>query len=54
MPDLVANYNITYSVVRRYINKWYKGIEIKDYDPKADVYTMKSRKTTFEERLKII
>lgn len=54
MPDLVAKYNITYSVVRQWINKWYNGIEIKDYDPKGDVYTMKSRKTTFEERLEIV
>lgn len=54
MPDLAAKYNITYSVVKRWINKWYNGIEIKDYDPKGDVYTMKSRKTTFEERLEIV
>jgi len=54
MPDLAAKYNIAYSVVRRWINKWYNGIDIKDYDPKGDVYTMKSRKTTFEERLEIV
>ena len=54
MPDLAAKYNITYSVVRSWINKWYNGIEIKDYDPKGDVYTMKSRKTTFEDRLEIV
>ncbi|QNO14071.1 transposase [Alkalicella caledoniensis] len=53
MPDLVAKYNITYSVLRGWITKWYNGIEIEDYDPKGDVYTMKSRKTTFEERLEI-
>ena len=54
MPGLAAKYNITYSVVRGWINKWYNGIEIKDYDPKGDVYTMKSRKTTFEDRLEIV
>ena len=54
MPDLAAKYNINYSIVRRWINKWYNGIDIKDYDPKGDVYTMKSRKTTFEERLEIV
>lgn len=54
MPDLAAKYNITYSVVRNWIDKWYNGLEIKDYDPKGDVYTMKARKTTFEERLEIV
>lgn len=54
LPDLVAKYNISYSVVRQWVNKWYNGIEIKDYDPKGDVYTMKSRKTTFEERVEIV
>ena len=54
MPDLAAKYNITFSVVRNWINKWYNGIEIKDYDPKGDVYTLKSRKTTYEERLEIV
>jgi transposase-like protein len=52
--DLAAKYNISEEVIRRWINKWYNGIEIKDYDPKGDVYTMKSRKTTFEERLEIV
>lgn len=54
IPDLAAKYNIDYSVVRTWINKWYNGIENNDYDPKGDVYTMKSRKTTFEERLEIV
>jgi transposase-like protein len=54
MPDLAAKYNIAYSVLSGWINKWYNGIEIEDYDPKGDVYTMKSRKTTFEERLEIV
>ena len=53
--NLAAKYNIAHEVVRRWINKWYNGIEIKDYDPKkGDVYAMKSRKTTFEERLEIV
>ncbi|WP_406243397.1 helix-turn-helix domain-containing protein [Tissierella carlieri] len=54
IADLAAKYNIDYSVVRAWVDKWYNGIEIKDYDPKGDVYTMKSRKTTFEERLEIV
>lgn len=54
ISGLAAKYNITYSVVRKWINKWYNGIDIKNYDPKGDVYTLKSRKTTYKERLKIV
>lgn len=52
--DLAAKYNIDKRVVRSWLKKWYNDIEIKDYMPKEDVYTMKSRKTTFEERLDIV
>lgn len=51
--ELGGKYNISISMVRKWVNLYNNGIEIKDYDPKGDVYTMKSRKTTFEERLKI-
>lgn len=54
MTSLSAKYNISEGRVCDWINKWYNGIEIRDYDPKGDVYTMKSRKTTFEERLEIV
>ncbi len=54
IPDLAAKYNIAIAVISEWINKWYNGIEMKDYDPKGDIYTMKSRKTTFEERLEIV
>ena len=30
------------------IIKGYNGIEMKDYDPKGEVYTMKARETTFK------
>ena len=52
--DLAVKYNISEEATRSWINKWYNGVEIKDYDPKGDVYTMKSRETTFEERLEIV
>jgi len=53
--ELATKYNIsTGEIVRQWIIKYNKGIEIKDYDPKGDVYTMKSRKTTLEERLEIV
>ena len=52
---LANKYNISKGeIVRQWIIKYNKGIEIKDYDPKGDVYTMKSRKTTLEERLEIV
>ena len=52
---LANKYNIlSPSIVKRWVKKYNNGIEIRDYDPKGDVYTMKSRKTTVEERLKIV
>ena len=52
---LANKYNIsTDTIVINWVKKYNKGIEIKDYNPKGDVYTMKSRNTTFEERLEIV
>jgi len=53
LTDLSAKYNISYEVLRQWINKYYNGIEITDSKPKGEVYTMKSRKTTYKERLEI-
>lgn len=53
--ELANKYNIsTPGIVRKWILKYNEGIEIKDYDPKGDVYTMRSRKTTIEERIEIV
>lgn len=54
--EYLANiYDIsTPEIVRQWVLKYNNGMEIKDYDPKGDVYTMKSRKTTLEERLEIV
>lgn len=53
--NLATKYNITKpEIVRSWVIKYNSGIEIKDYDSKNEVYTMKSRKTTFEERLNIV
>lgn len=54
LPELSAKHNISYSVIRGWIQRYNNGMEIKCYDPKGDVYTMKSRSTTFEERLEIV
>ncbi|MGN1338278.1 MAG: helix-turn-helix domain-containing protein [Candidatus Coprovivens sp.] len=52
---LANKYNISSGeIVRQWVLKYNSGIEIKDYDPKGDVYTMKSRKTTIEERIEIV
>jgi transposase len=53
--EIANKYNISSrEIVRKWVLKYNQGIEIKDYDPKGDVYTMKSRKTTLEEKLEII
>ena len=44
----------THTVLRRWINKYNSHIELKDYDPKGDVYMTKTRQTTYEERLTIV
>lgn len=55
LEGLANKYNISKGeIVRAWVLKYNEGIEIKDYNPKGDVYTMKSRKTTFEERLEIV
>lgn len=52
---LANKYNISSDeIVRQWVLKYNNGIEITDYNPKGDVYTMKSRKTSFEERLEIV
>lgn len=53
--DLAIKYNISScEIVRQWVLNYNNGIEIKDYNPKGAVYTMKSRKTTFEEKLEIV
>ena len=55
LENLANKYNIsTGEIVRRWVLKYNSGIEITDYDPKGDVYIMKSRKTSLEERLEIV
>ena len=55
LAGLANKYNISSAeIVRKWVLKYNSSIEITDYDPKGDVYTMKSRKTTFEERLEIV
>ena len=52
--DIASKYNIDSSIVNKWVSKYNKGEELKNYDPKSEAYAMKSRKTTFEERLEIV
>ena len=55
VDDIVAEYNISDScVLRRWIKKYNSNIELKDYDPKQEVYMASAkRKTTLKERKEI-
>ncbi len=53
--DLAIKYNIPSSeTLRNWIMKYNKGEELKDYYPESEVYSMKSRKVTYEEKKEII
>ena len=53
--DIANIYNIsTCEIVRKWVLAYNNGEKIRDYNPKSEVYTMKSRKTTLEERLEIV
>ena len=54
LHELAALHKLSLGLVQKWVSNHYNGIENKGYDPKGEVYTMKSRKTTFEERLKIV
>ena len=54
--DIVAKYNISHeSVLRRWITQYNANMELKDYEPKREVYMAEARrKTTLEERKEIV
>lgn len=56
VDDIVARYNISGEVVlRRWIMKYNANMELKDYEPKREVYMAEARrKTTLEERKEIV
>ena len=56
VDDIVAKYNISArSVLLSWISKYNANIELKNYDPKKEVYMAEARrKTTFEERKEIV
>lgn len=55
IEDISIKYGIiNHSILHTWIKKYNSHIEIKDYNPKGDVYMAKSRKTTYEERLEVV
>ena len=55
LNDLMAKYGIpSRETIRDWISMYNKHMEIKDYDPKPEVYMAKSRTTTLEERKEIV
>ncbi|MFD2132638.1 IS3 family transposase [Pseudogracilibacillus auburnensis] len=53
--ELARKYNIpSHETVRKWIIKYTKGEGLKTYSPKPEVYTMKSRKVTHDEKIKIV
>ena len=56
IDDIVAKYNIsTRSVLRCWIMKYNANMELKDYEPKREVYMAEARrKTTLAERKEIV
>lgn len=53
--DLAIKYKIkSNSTVNNWILKYNKQAELRNYKPVPEVYTMETRKTTKEERIKII
>ncbi len=54
--EIVAHYNLSSkSVVKRWIKKYNANKELRDYDPKREVYMAEARrKTTKEERIEIV
>lgn len=55
LSDLRIKYNIfSDSTILNWISKYNNGIILSDYKPMREVYTMKSRKVSYEERIEIV
>ena len=53
--DLTAKYKLpSTSILRSWIKKYNSHIELKDYDPKPEIYMAEKLKTTLEERIEIV
>ena len=55
LDDLTAKYNLpSDSILCSWIKKYNSHIELKDYDPKPEIYMAEKLKTTLEERIEIV
>ena len=55
LRDLQVKYRIPkHETIRQWVIKYTKGEEIRDYLPRPEVYAMKARDTTLEERIEIV
>lgn len=55
LRDLAAKYNVRdKKTVRSWIMNYNSHIELKDYDPRPEVYMADTLKTTLQERIKIV
>lgn len=53
--DLGHQYDISSGLLRKWIRMYNATIELKDYNPKREIYMAKaSRKTTIDERKEIV
>ncbi|MFA9397236.1 MAG: transposase, partial [Clostridiaceae bacterium] len=53
--ELIIKYNIpSRTTLDRWIKMYNNHIELKEYDPKPEVYMLDTLKTTFEERIEIV
>lgn len=53
--DLIVKYNIpSKTTLKNWIKKYNSHIELKDYNPKLEVYMADTLKTTYEERIEIV
>ena len=53
--DLAIRHGVpSHSVIIQWISRYNNHIELRDYDPRSEVYMAERRKTTFDERLEIV
>lgn len=51
--ELAIKYNLSNRVVEEWINKYNSNIELNDYFPRGEIYTMKSKKYSRDEKIEI-
>lgn len=54
LADLSGKYNIATSIIHRWVDKWYNNSHIETSNAIGEVPIMKSKETTFKERLEVV